>query len=208
MPSLEHFALRYCSLQPNLKTPCNSLKTLKLSKVKGPPGSLECILSACVSLCSLTIKMCEFPSKLCFRGPNLQLKCITIHDCDGLEEIEFYASNLMTLEFYSINMVKFIFDYVPKLESIYLSAMVEEVMHFVCRRLGKDVPHLKTLVLDLIEDFFELPTPGGVSYGAAMRYSWTDEEKDVVRHSHLKKVELSGFGGTENESGTQWIWWD
>ncbi|KAL6571572.1 hypothetical protein OROHE_003215 [Orobanche hederae] len=180
MPSLQYFTLRYCSLQPNLQYSCNSLKMLKLSKVKGPPGSLECILSNCLSLCSLTLKRCDFPSKLCFRGPNLKLKCLSIHDCDGLTEIEFYASNLMIFELYSIHMVNLIFEYVPQLQSIYLSAIFEEVMPYVCRRLVNELPHLKTLLLDNIEEFFE---QGGS----------TDMGINMFKFNNLKRLDLGMF---------------
>ncbi|KAL3641972.1 hypothetical protein CASFOL_012787 [Castilleja foliolosa] len=159
MQSLEHLSLSLCSLQPNLSIICNSLKTLKLSDVKVPPGSLECILSNCVSLCSFTIIDCKFSSNLCFRGPNLQLKCIAIHDCEGFEQIELFASNLTTLEYCDYNLVTFMFDYVPRLESVYLYA--HEATPFVCTRLGKDLPHLKTLVWDISGDpFFEVLSAG------------------------------------------------
>ncbi|KAL6526520.1 hypothetical protein OROGR_015610 [Orobanche gracilis] len=231
MPSLKYFTLRYCSLQPNLQYSCNSLKILELSRVKGPPGSLECILSNCLSLCSLTLKRCNFPSKLCFCGPNLQLKCLLIHECNGLEEIEFYASNLMILELYSIHMVNLIFEYVPQLESIYLSAIFEEVMPYVCRTLVNKLPHLKTLLWDNIEDFFEFndlkrldlamshvyttfnlfaltpllhscPLLEEFHFSAdGELYNWVDEGNHVVFHSHLKNVELNRFSGTKEEIG-------
>ncbi|KAK6122972.1 hypothetical protein DH2020_043289 [Rehmannia glutinosa] len=166
MPSLKHFTLKSCFLQPNLKNPCNSLKTLKLSKVKGPPGYLECILSNCLNLCSLAIKDCQVPSKLCFHGPNLQLKCIVIHECEGVKEIELYASNLMTFEFKfdSDEMVNFIFDYVPQLQNIYL-CLLENGMPSLCRRLGQDLPHLKTLLVQYMGDPFE---DGGIDMGITM----------------------------------------
>ncbi|KAI3465154.1 hypothetical protein Pfo_021817 [Paulownia fortunei] len=164
MPSLEYLELILCSLQPNLKSQCNSLKSLRLTRVTTLPGSLECILSNCLNLHSLTINYCKLPSKLCFRGPNLQLKSLVIQFCEGVEEIEFYASNLITFEFLNPEMVNFIFDYVPQLQSIYLSLLNKNVMSYVCERLAKDLPHLKSLTFDTKGDFYqESRTPMGIN---------------------------------------------
>ncbi|KAI3458654.1 hypothetical protein Pfo_015317 [Paulownia fortunei] len=164
MPSLEYFELILCSLQPNLKSQCNSLKTLRLTRVTALPGSLECILSNCLSLQSLTIDYCKFPSKLCIRGPSLQLKSLVIQVCEGVEEIEFYASNLIIFEFLNPEMVNFIFDYVPQLQSIYLSLFDKNVMSYVCERLAKDLPHLNSLTFDTQGDFYqESSRPTGIN---------------------------------------------
>ncbi|GFQ03094.1 hypothetical protein PHJA_002453200 [Phtheirospermum japonicum] len=235
MPPLKYFKLKSFSLQPNLKSQCNSLRTLRLSNVRAPPGSLECILSNCLSLCTLTIKKCQVPSKLCFRGPNLQLKCIAIHGCEALEEIEFEATSLTTFDFEGDKIVKFIFDHVPQLHTIYISSY-HDTMPYFCGRLGEYLPRLKTLLyfdsqdgsiaagIKMFNNLKRLELASGhlITFNlfsltsvlhACPRlqefhfsvnlqyefYEWPEEEKNVVFHSQLKYVELSGFGARESE---------
>ncbi|KAL3655253.1 hypothetical protein CASFOL_001039 [Castilleja foliolosa] len=240
MPSLKYFKLKWFSLQLNLKSQCNSLTTLRLSNIRAPLGSLECILSNCLSLRTLTIKMCKVPSKLFFCGPNLQLKCIALLDCgEALEEIVFEAPNLTTFDFEGYEIINFIFNHVPQLQTIYISSYHGDMPNFY-QRLREKLPHLKTLLLDDCRDLYQ---DGGIDVGVNMFhnlkrlelalsykhslnmfsltsvlhacprlqefllstmiviYEWPEEEKNIVSHSHLKYVELTGFGGSDVEVG-------
>ncbi|KAG8378260.1 hypothetical protein BUALT_Bualt08G0119100 [Buddleja alternifolia] len=153
----------------NLKNPkfnnqYNSLETIRLMYVRGLPGALEFILSNCLSLQSLTIRDCEFPSKLYICGPNLQLKTLIISDCKGVREIEFYASNLITFEFQNHEMVNFVFDHVPQLQNFYIDLFKENVMSYVCGRLAKDLPpQLKSLTFVSEGDFNQESIPVGIN---------------------------------------------
>lgn len=148
IPSLRCFQLSICTLHPSLKTQCNSLQYITLFFVKLLPGAMECVLSNCLRLQKMTISCCESSSKLCFRGTRLQLKTLLIESCLGLKEVEIYASNLVRFEFQNIRMVNFIFDHVPQLHTFYLhihGRESEDRMPYVCWKLSKDLPHLKSL---------------------------------------------------------------
>ncbi|KAL3641288.1 hypothetical protein CASFOL_016256 [Castilleja foliolosa] len=123
IPSLTYLSLANCSLHqvPNLGlTQSNSLQELNLCGVTVLNGTLECILANCLSLHSLSMEICTVPSKLIFRGPNLELKSLSVSFCVCIEEIELCASNLATFKFESVEMVNIRFDHVPKLESMFL----------------------------------------------------------------------------------------
>lgn len=147
VPSLRYLKLSYCTLHPSLKTQCNSLIDITLAYVTLLPGAIECVLSNCFRLLTLTISHSECPSKkLCFRGTCLRLKTLTILFCEGIEEIEIYASNLAVFEFESTKVVNFMFDHVPCLHSFYIYIDKEEnLMPYVVQKLSRDLPHLKSL---------------------------------------------------------------
>ncbi|GFP86885.1 fbd-associated F-box protein at5g60610, partial [Phtheirospermum japonicum] len=243
IPSLRHCMLASCTLTPNLKSPlCNTTcTTLDLRIATILVGSLDCILSNCLSLHSLCISICNSPSKLCFRGPNLPLKTLIIEQCEGLEEIEIYASNLVTLEYKSrdnLKMINFIFDHVPRLQTLYLAPEGRNLMSYVFGRLPKDLPQLKYLTFDSKGDFDQrLMRMGIETFSKLTRlelkifvthrtnllalgpflescpllqefhleaYNLSCEGAKqqsslVVPHLELKKVEISGFVGTEND---------
>ncbi|GFP81390.1 F-box/LRR-repeat protein 13 [Phtheirospermum japonicum] len=162
-PSLSSLELNVSILQPNLKISESnkySLQIIRLSNVTLREGALDCILSNCLILHSLRIDYCEFScSKLCFRGPNLRLKHLNIEECrGGVEEIEFYASNLITFEFQNRKVVKFIFDHVPHLQSIYLGFFYRNIIHYVRARLPMLLPphQPKSLTLASASDVYQI----------------------------------------------------
>ncbi|GFP89795.1 putative F-box/FBD/LRR-repeat protein at5g44950 [Phtheirospermum japonicum] len=162
MPSLKYFEVGLCSLHHpmpaslKLTQSNNSLQVLRLNRVIVVDGALECILSNCLSLDSLSIESCEFPSKLFIRGPNLQLKRLRIDFVTGVEEIELYASNLVRFEFRSNEVVNFRFDHAPKLENISLDFQNQNAMSYVRTRLVKDLPHLKSLFVASKGDIYKV----------------------------------------------------
>lgn len=147
IPSLRYLRLSCCTLYPSLKIQCDSLIKITLAQVKILPGAIECVLSNCLSLQTLTLTCSKSPSKkLCFRGASLQLKALVISYCVGLEEIEIYASNLVVFEFEGTKMVNFIFDHVPHLHSFFLHIDEEgHVIPYVVQKLSRELPHLKSL---------------------------------------------------------------
>ncbi|KAL9173423.1 hypothetical protein ABFS82_03G113500 [Erythranthe guttata] len=160
IPSLKYFELSLCSLPPSLTKQCNSLQDLCLSYVNVCPGAIECILSKCSRLISFRMGNCKSPPNLCFRGPHLQLKYLYINDCEGVKEIEFYASNLVSFEFANPELVKFIFDHVPQLQSIYLNVFKENIVPYVGGKLALDLPRLKSLTFVSRGDYFQ----GSIGY--------------------------------------------
>ncbi|KAL7116997.1 hypothetical protein ACP275_03G043100 [Erythranthe tilingii] len=243
MPSLKSLKLDLCYLQPHMeKTQCNSLQIVILHNVFVLAGGLECILSTCLSLHTLSIDSCYFrpKSKLSVSGQNLQLKSLYILDCTCIESIRFCASNLMTFEFKSPITVDFIFEHVPQLQSIFLFVYNIDILPYIFGKLGQDLPQLKSLAfavapvlknmckgpiesnlfsklkqldfrfykytgVDLISVIpflqscpllqeFHLDTSSMIYTGPSVK-----KPAIVVHHSELKKVELSGFLGTQNE---------
>ncbi|KAL7086169.1 hypothetical protein ACP275_14G323000 [Erythranthe tilingii] len=125
MPSLKCFELSRCCLQPcsGSQFSNNSLQTIVLMNVTVYPG----------------------PRKLRFCGPHLELKYLYISSCARAEEIELHATNLLVFEFCGDRMINLIFDHVPQLESVYLSAYSKNIVPYVFGRLALDLPHLKSL---------------------------------------------------------------
>ncbi|GFQ02442.1 putative F-box/FBD/LRR-repeat protein at1g78760 [Phtheirospermum japonicum] len=158
MPTLKLLSLVRCSLASLKLTQSNNslLQVLSLTRVTVADGALECILSNCLSLHSLEFSDCALPSKLFIRGSNLQLKTFCIIGCWDMEEIEFYASNLVTFEFKSPEVANFLFDHVPKLQNIFLDLKYENTMSYVCAKLVKDMPHLKYLIFSTEGDIYQV----------------------------------------------------
>lgn len=243
LPSLKYLSLTTCSLQPSLKSKCYSLQTLAFQLSVLVPGSIECILSNCLSLHSLTILRCHCPPKLCFRGPNIQLKTLIIRDCEGTTEIQLYASNLTLFEWKNRAMVNFVFDYVPQLESMYFELPnniggFEYMAQYVFGELPKHVPRLKSLTFNTGGYFYKDRVPMGMeTFGnlrrlaifvaceprtnlleltpylescplleelqlnvANMDHGVAVQRMPVVLvHTKLKKVEMFGVNGVDNE---------
>ncbi|GFP95962.1 F-box/FBD/LRR-repeat protein at5g56420 [Phtheirospermum japonicum] len=246
IPSLRNCVLGSCTLKPNLKMPlCNgnsSLQTLELRSVKILDGSLDNILSSCLSLQTLDISYCHAPSRLCFCGTNLQLKTLIVRQCEGVQRIEIYASNLLTLEFRDNDkMVNFLFDHAPRLQTLYLVPQSKNILSRVFGGLSKDLPQLKSLTVfsmgDFDQDSRRLMSTGIETFGKLRRLDLNiyctpntsllalapflescpllqefhldasnlrseganQKSSLVVPHLELKKVEMSGFDGTENE---------
>ncbi|KAL7156088.1 hypothetical protein ABFS83_03G119700 [Erythranthe nasuta] len=241
IPSLRYFRLSSCILQqPTLESEFrfNSIQILSLSYVVLCDGAVEFILSNCLSLHSLRIVNCDCPSKLCFSGPGLRLKSLYIFGCGDLEEIEFYADNLVLFEFFNHVLVNFVFKHAPRLESVFLDVFNENVTPFVFGKLAKDLLNLKSLTFtkdhyfkgsieSMETDMFSKLRRLNLSLISGPRIDLftlipflkncplleefilninflenegPEEKKQAVGlHSELKKVEISGFVGTENE---------
>ncbi|GFP96147.1 hypothetical protein PHJA_001758800 [Phtheirospermum japonicum] len=237
MPSVNYFRLVGYFLKPNLTTKySNLLQTLSLTCVKAFPGGLECVLSNCSMLQSLSAVYCVFPSKIRFCGPNLPLKSLMMGSCQGIEEIEFYASNLVTFDFHHSQVVNFIFDHFPHLQSIYLEIKNNNIMPYVFGKLATDLPRLESLsfasradpiyqVNTGIGTFRELrrlemhlfgppkinllavipileSCPHLLEFHLDTANLQCNEEQVTdhnVFHSELRKVEIWGFKGTDNQ---------
>ncbi|GFP81425.1 gamma-tubulin complex component 4 [Phtheirospermum japonicum] len=161
----------------------------------------------------------------------------------GVKEIELYASNLVMFEFSSYEVVNFVFEHVPKLESMFLEFWNESTMSRVCTKLIKDLPRLKSLIFDTRGDIYQVSceTMGFNTFGNLRQLSLclfydADYKKvdllllapflqrcpllqefrldtgyvecegrevmmnpEIIIHSELKKVEITGYGETENE---------
>ncbi|KAL3641289.1 hypothetical protein CASFOL_016257 [Castilleja foliolosa] len=166
IPSLTYLSLANCSLRqvPNLVlTQSNSLQELDLCGVTVLSGALECILANCLSLHSLSMENCTVLSKLIFRGPNLELKSLSLSFCRGVKEIELCASNLATFKFESVDMVNFRFDHVPKLESMILDYKQENRMsyydddhHRTDLLIVKDLSRMKSLIFSTTSSMREV----------------------------------------------------
>ncbi|RAL53040.1 hypothetical protein DM860_016275 [Cuscuta australis] len=161
IPSTNFFVLGMCTLQPNYSKgqfSNSALQTLELRGVKILPGSLESVLSACLSLRTLFIGKCEAPFKLCFGGPtsgDLKLENLIVENCCGIEEIEIYAKDLITLEFQDNRMVRFVFGHAPRLQSVYLSIESEDILAYVFGGFTKNLPSLESLTLNSKCSFYE-----------------------------------------------------
>ncbi|EYU22893.1 hypothetical protein MIMGU_mgv1a018352mg, partial [Erythranthe guttata] len=157
MHSLKYFQLRLCSLHPSWRSQRNySLQTLYLSEVTVSSGAVECVLSTCSMLHTLRIVNCKCPSKLRIRGIDLELKTLDVSACEDLEEIDFFAGNLVRFDFFNNReTVNIVFNHVPKLECILLKLGSNLEGSIIERRvLGKieeDLPYLKSLIIVIIE---------------------------------------------------------
>ncbi|KAL3641292.1 hypothetical protein CASFOL_016260 [Castilleja foliolosa] len=150
IPSLTYLSLRCCSLRrafDHVLTQSNSLQDLRLISVTVRTGALECILANCLSLHSLSMDLCEVPSKLIFRGPNLKLKSLCVRSCAGVAVIEVCASNLATFEFENTEMVTLRFGNVPKLESVFIDFENKVTMLYLCIKLVSVLPRMKSLII-------------------------------------------------------------
>ncbi|GFP89756.1 putative F-box/LRR-repeat protein at3g58880 [Phtheirospermum japonicum] len=164
MPSLRFLELEGCSLRPmptsvkltQSNNNSSSLQLLRLNGIDVHAGALECILANCLSLHSLSIYGCNLPSNLSLCGPNLQLKSLWMACCEGVEEIELYASNLATFEINNPEVVNFIFDHVPKLQNMFVSFLNRNIMSSVCTKLVRDLPHLKSLIFHTKGDIYQV----------------------------------------------------
>lgn len=137
MLSLRQLCLSICTLKPSLKSHRNSLEILWLSDVALYPGAIECVLSNCLRLQTLSISRCISPVKLSFRRPHLQLKALLIYACEGVEEIDMYASILVVFEFMNSRKVNFKFDHVPQLQSVYLYIPRKDIVPMLVGKFHK-----------------------------------------------------------------------
>ncbi|KAL7118072.1 hypothetical protein ACP275_03G112800 [Erythranthe tilingii] len=155
MHSLKYFKLRLCSLHPSWRSQRNySLETLDLWNVTVSSGAVECVLSTCSMLHTLRIIKCKCPYKLRIRGIDLELKSLDVSSCEDLEEIDFFAGNLVTFDCYNQEMVNIVFNHVPKLESILLK-LGSSIERRVLGKIEEDLPHLKSLIVVIVGDSLE-----------------------------------------------------
>ncbi|KAG8362613.1 hypothetical protein BUALT_BualtUnG0058500 [Buddleja alternifolia] len=141
-PSLQFLSLDRCTLQPNLKSQCNSLKSLHLAHVTITSVAMDCILANCLNLQSLVMELCSLSSKLCIHGRNL--KDLSIIRCSNTEEIKFYGNNLTRFEYFGSRMGQFYFNHVPQLEKFSIGLRGEDLMHFLFGELARILPWLKS----------------------------------------------------------------
>ncbi|KAG8384461.1 hypothetical protein BUALT_Bualt04G0120200 [Buddleja alternifolia] len=142
-PSMQFLSLTRCTLQPNLKSQCNSLKSLHLRQVTINTKAMKCILANCLHLQSLVMELCSLTPKLCISGRNLQLKDLSIISCSELDELELYASNLTRFEFNHFYVGQFYCTHVPRLEFFSIRLSGEYLMHFLFGELARLLPWLK-----------------------------------------------------------------
>ncbi|KAG8384473.1 hypothetical protein BUALT_Bualt04G0121400 [Buddleja alternifolia] len=144
-PSLQFLSLDRCTLQPNLKSQCNSLKSLHLTHVTITSAAMNCILANCLNLQSLVMELCSLSPKLCIRGSNL--KDLSIIRCNKTEEIELYANNLTRFEYNGVVMGQFYFNHVPHLEFFSIRLSGKYLMQFLFGELVRLLPYLKSPML-------------------------------------------------------------
>ncbi|XP_073314106.1 F-box/FBD/LRR-repeat protein At1g51370-like isoform X1 [Primulina huaijiensis] len=150
--SVKHLFLRGGSfLIPNK----NSLQVLELDFIAFTSEAVQCMLSNCSSLQSLSLRFCALPSKLLIHGLDLQLKSMTIYDCKFVEEIDLSAINLINFEIYSASILKLSFSHVPLLQTLVIEFYGSEVTPYVFGKIAKDVPHLESMVFTSYASFFE-----------------------------------------------------
>ncbi|KAG8380448.1 hypothetical protein BUALT_Bualt06G0016300 [Buddleja alternifolia] len=145
-PSLKYLRLWGFFVQKStFENSFNSLNTLKLHYVSLAHGAVECILSNCVSLKSLTMLYCRLPPKLFIHGSNLLLEFLMIELCFNLKEINLHATNLITFEYSNTKMSEIVFDHVPLLQNLCISLYGDNVIPYVFGELTKDLHQLKRL---------------------------------------------------------------
>ncbi|KAH6763575.1 hypothetical protein C2S52_021008 [Perilla frutescens var. hirtella] len=232
-PSLKYFSLGVCTLQPYKfkTTKCSSLQTLELTHVVLDQPSMDCILSSCFNLVSLLVSRSCCPKKLCIRGDTatlnlheLKLNTLTISWCCDLEEMEFFAPNLTTLDIANskIKIHKLGFDYLhkdlPRLKWLNFHIILtdgfnhDQEVKFLnlfqtfthLRRLDIKVFCRKEISLLVLAPFLE-SFPLLEEFHLHIKRSKNDMVKverkpqPLVLHRKLKKLEISGFSGTDNE---------
>ncbi|XP_073066301.1 uncharacterized protein [Primulina eburnea] len=150
--SLKHLLLKFCSFRTANR---NALEILELVCVTLTSEAVECLLSSCSSLRSLKLKYCVLPSKLSIRGPDLQLKSLTVYHCDKVAEVELSAINLITLNICHHRMLILTFSSVPLLRNLLIAIFDSQVMPCVFEKVAKDLPHLKSMFFYTLANSFE-----------------------------------------------------
>ncbi|KAG8380453.1 hypothetical protein BUALT_Bualt06G0016900 [Buddleja alternifolia] len=145
-PSLKYLRLGgFFVKKSTFENSCNSLNTLKLHCVSLAHGAVECILSNCLSLKSLTMLYCRLPPKLGIHGSNLLLDFLMIELCENLEEINLHATNLITFKYSDSKMSEIVFDHVPLLQNLSIGLYGDNAIPYVFGELTKDLHQLKRL---------------------------------------------------------------
>nr|XP_027064541.1 uncharacterized protein LOC113690728 isoform X2 [Coffea arabica] len=146
--TLKHLHLCACVLQPRFTSQFNSLKSLYLDLVPMSNGELPRILSSCVNLQTLRVAYCKLSPKLCISGQCLQLKCLYVHSCPGLQEIVICAKNLNTFSCFAEGTMKFSLD-VPNLEDARVHVRGPNAMPYMFGEVFKDCTKLKFLLFQI-----------------------------------------------------------
>ncbi|KAG8380461.1 hypothetical protein BUALT_Bualt06G0017800 [Buddleja alternifolia] len=155
-PSLKYLQLRGFLVQNSrFENSCNFLNTLSLCCVTLGPGAVECILSNCLSLKSLTMLQCMLPPKLCIHGSNLLLEFLMVEVCYNLEEINLHAMNLITFEYLDVKMSKIVFNHVPLLQNLSISFYGDNAIPYVFGQLTKDLHQLKRLSFSTSPKYYQ-----------------------------------------------------
>ncbi|XP_073028243.1 F-box/LRR-repeat protein At3g03360-like [Primulina eburnea] len=151
-PSVKHLWLRGGSfLIPNK----NSLQVLRLEFIVFTSEAVQCMLSTCSSLQSLNLTFCELPSKLRICGLDLQLKSLTVYQCEVVEEIDLFATNLINFEIYNSRKLKLSFSHVPLLQTLIMEFYEKLVTPHVFGKIAKYLPNLESMVFMTQASFFE-----------------------------------------------------
>ncbi|KAL3843444.1 hypothetical protein ACJIZ3_000847 [Penstemon smallii] len=145
--SLENVRLCGFSLQSELLiNQCYPIKALHFHRVRFAPGTLECILSSCPSLRSLTIVKCIFLfSKLRIHSPSLTLLRMKLWVPSQVGEIELDAINLNSFEYVDCVMRKLLFTSVPLLERLSITLYGNIIEPNVFGLLPADLTQVKSL---------------------------------------------------------------
>ncbi|XP_073157412.1 putative F-box/FBD/LRR-repeat protein At1g78760 isoform X2 [Henckelia pumila] len=140
-----------------------ALKDLELIAAAFTSEAVECILLNCCSLQSLKFRACMLPSKLHIRGPDLQLKNLTVINCSNVVEIDLSAVNLTTIELCTSKMLTLSFSNVPLLQNFFIETLNRDVAPCAFEKVAKDLPHLKCMFFCTDAKFFETCEIGGVN---------------------------------------------
>jgi hypothetical protein len=148
--NLKKLELGNCCLGPNCFSKFSNLGTLKLVEVPLGLSEMQTIFSCCLSLFDLSLEKCTLSLNLRILGSLPRLRSLKICECNGVNQIELSAMNLVRFEHSSYFLVKhsFLGVGVPKLEEAYFTVGpdgdVQDIFH-----LAKDLPNLRVLyVLD------------------------------------------------------------
>ncbi|CAH9103758.1 unnamed protein product [Cuscuta europaea] len=156
---LKHLSLKFCEVfvVPGNAIKFNSLVTLYIGHARINQVSLDSILSGCVNLEFLRIKMCIVPKICCITGALGRLKRLIMEYCLHRGHIELNSLPELTTFEYMGGVKKFTLRSLPSLEKMYFrfENLSSEGMHSVfINKLAEDVSHLQTLSLFLVP--FEL----------------------------------------------------
>ncbi|KAG8380452.1 hypothetical protein BUALT_Bualt06G0016800 [Buddleja alternifolia] len=155
-PSLKYLRLEGFFLQQStFENSCNSLNTLNLYYVSLAPGAVDCILSNCLTLKSLTMVHCRLPPKLRIHGSNLLLGFLKIYFCFNLEEINLHATNLISFEYSDAKTSEIVFDHVPLLQNLSVSLYGDNAIPYVFGELTKDLHQLKCLAFLTVAEYYQ-----------------------------------------------------
>ncbi|KAL3843447.1 hypothetical protein ACJIZ3_000850 [Penstemon smallii] len=144
--SLEKVSLNNFNLKLELMNSCYPFKVLEFHCVDFAPGAIECIVSSCPSLTTLTLTECTLPSKVCIHNPKLTLLRIELDFPTRQDrEIDIHAINLNSFEYKDCRRRRLTFSCVPSLERLSITLNGNGIRPSVFGQLMEDLPPVKTL---------------------------------------------------------------